>query len=125
MDRYNAFESPDAATWLEQDDQERVEVVLQYHRRTREGLPDARLHALIHVVVENQIAVGEELPVRATVARLMDEGLDRHDAIHAVGSLLAGAMFDLVKGGTGSRDPDQEYLMNLQGLSATEWRKAR
>ena len=35
---------------------------------------------MAHVVVENQVALGEATPVPATLDRLMDEGLDRHDA---------------------------------------------
>jgi hypothetical protein len=31
--------------------------------------------------VENQAALGDEIPVRGTLERLMGEGLDRHAAI--------------------------------------------
>lgn len=51
---------------------------------------------LIHVVVENQIALGDEIPVRRAVQRLMSEGLDRHDSIHAVGSVLIGHIGELL-----------------------------
>ena len=39
----------------------------------------------------------DELPVRRTAQRLMSEGLDRHDAIHAIGSVLAGNIHDLMR----------------------------
>ncbi|MGY4231832.1 hypothetical protein ACVIIW_000779 [Bradyrhizobium sp. USDA 4449] len=44
-------------------------------------------HAKFYAIVESQIA-DAELPVRGTVERLMAEGIDRHEAIHAVGSVL-------------------------------------
>ncbi|MGY4511289.1 hypothetical protein [Bradyrhizobium sp. USDA 3650] len=47
------------------------------------------MHAVIHAVVESQIA-DRELPVRAAAQRLMSEGLDRHEAIHAIRSVLVG-----------------------------------
>jgi hypothetical protein len=50
-------------------------------------LPNAQLHAVIHVVVENQLALGEEVVVE-TLARLQREGLGRHDGVHAIGSFL-------------------------------------
>jgi hypothetical protein len=55
------------------------------------------VHAAIHVAVENQIAMGVEL-VGETVARLVAEGLDRHEAIHAIGALLAEDVFALARG---------------------------
>jgi hypothetical protein len=42
---------------------------------------------VFHVIVENQAAQGLETPVRRTLARLQAEGLSRHDAVHAVGSI--------------------------------------
>jgi hypothetical protein len=52
-----------------------------------------RAHAANHVIVENQLAMGDATVVPATLARLMQEGLDRHDAIHAIGSVLVGIFF--------------------------------
>jgi len=34
-----------------------------YHRRARIRLPNEKVHAVIHAIVENQIALGDELPV--------------------------------------------------------------
>lgn len=82
--RYEANEQPDSETWLQLDEIERVERVMDYHRRTRVKLANPKLHAMTHVVVENQLALGEATPVPTTLERLMDEGLDRHEAIHAI-----------------------------------------
>jgi hypothetical protein len=48
---------------------------------------------MTHVIVENQVALGEAYPVQSVLLRLMEEGLDRHDAIHAIGSVLAERLF--------------------------------
>ena len=40
-------------------------------------------------IVENQVALGDAFAARAVLLRLMAEGLDRHEAIHAIGSVLS------------------------------------
>jgi hypothetical protein len=87
--RYDASTAPDPQAWLELDEQERIELVIAYHRRYH--LPmgqDPKMHGVAHVIVENQVAMGDATVVPATLARLMREGLNRHDAIHAIGSVL-------------------------------------
>jgi len=48
----------------------------------------ARAHAATHGIVENQAAMGHATVVPTTLDRLMRDGLDRHDAVHAIGSVL-------------------------------------
>jgi hypothetical protein len=48
-------------------------------------------------MVETQIALGDETPARRTAQRLMDAGLDRHEAIHAIGWVLIEFMSDLME----------------------------
>jgi hypothetical protein len=61
--------------------------VIQYHRRQGIRLPDKTVHALIHVIVENQVALGDKYPVKSVLSRLIAEGLNRHEAVHAIGSV--------------------------------------
>ncbi|WP_063958231.1 hypothetical protein [Bradyrhizobium manausense] len=126
---YDPFIEPDPEQWLALDEEERIDLVMDYHQRAGIRLPRPELHATLHAVVESQIA-DPELPVRSTVERLMDEGLDRHEAIHAVGSVLAGHMNDLVrnfeergaKPGTGAgEDPNVRYFEQLKALTAEQW----
>ena len=72
--------------------------------------PNAKVHAVMHAIIENQIALGDEIPVQRTAQRLMDEGLDRHDTIHAIGSVLVGHMFDLTRQPATDDDPNQPLL---------------
>ena len=115
-------DKPPRSDWLETDEGERVEVVASYHRRRRIDLPNTELHAVIHVVVENQLALGEPVVVE-TVARLRREGLSRHDALHAIGSVLANDLFELMQENTETTgDTYRRYLDRLQKLTAKDWR---
>ena len=119
---YDPQHAPDPKAWLALDEGERTELVLQYHRRARVRLPNVRLHATIHVIVENQVALGDEIPVRRTLERLRAEGLDRHDAVQAVGSVVAKRIYELLKEGLPTGDPNEPYWAELESLTAEGWR---
>ena len=125
MEQYDPLLAPDPAEWLATDEGERIALVVEYHQGGRVKLPNQRLHATIHVVVESQIAMGGELPVRRVLERLPAEGLDRHEAIHAVGSVLAGHMYDLMKPGAPKADPNEAYWGELESLTVESWRRVR
>ncbi|MEN8150147.1 MAG: DUF1841 family protein, partial [Planctomycetota bacterium] len=88
LETYHPLRTPDPEAWLAMDEQERIALVELRHEDERVELDNVTLHAVIHVIVENQLAMQDE-DVRQTLDRLMAEGLDRHDALHAVGSVLA------------------------------------
>jgi hypothetical protein len=98
MERYDPESAPVGGDWLEIDEGERLLLVEEYHRDARIPLPKRarRLHASMHVAVENQLASNDEPVVRA-LARVMKEGLSRHEAVHAIGSLVAEEVYDLLK----------------------------
>ena len=122
MDSYDPNRSRAAAQWLQLDEAERIELVSSYHRRKKIHLPNAQLHAVIHVVVENQLALGEQVVVE-TLARLQREGLSRHDALHAIGSALATDLYELMQeSAEPTGDTYHRYLERLQKLTATSWR---
>jgi len=120
--RYDADRQPDVQAWLDLDESERIDIVIDYHRRTRVDLENAKVHAIVHMVVENQIALGDPLAVSSTLARLMDEGLDRHDAVHAVGSIIMGVMFDTLRKPGAKDDLNARYIRELATLTAASWR---
>jgi hypothetical protein len=121
---YDPLKPPEPEKWLSLDEDERLDLVESFHRRARIRLPNATVHAAIHAAVENQIALGDEIPVKRTVLRLMSEGLDRHDAIHAVGSVLIGHMNELL-GRPAAADPNPAYYGALDQLTAKSWRSSR
>ena len=105
------------------DDGERIERVQAWHRKARVRLPNAKVHAVLHTVVETQIAM--KLPaVTGAMARLMAEGLDRHEAVHAVGSVLITHIADLLADKTAGGDPNEKYYAELDQLTAESWRRA-
>ena len=55
----------------------------------------------------------------------MDEGLDRHEAIHAIGSVLVEFMTDLMKAPESGRDPNVAYFAALERLAAANWLSGR
>jgi hypothetical protein len=122
--RYDARKAPDAEGWLELDEQDRIDQIIEYHRRRR--LPvgeNARAHATAHAIVENQVALGDVTVVPATLDRLMREGLDRHDAIHAIASVLMGVIFDAFRNPEGQPiDINDAYGRQLAELTAASWR---
>jgi hypothetical protein len=121
MDAYDPDTTPTPTDWLQTDEGERIELVSAYHRRKKIRLPNLQLHAVIHVVVENQIALGEEI-VAETLVRLRSEGLSRHDALHAIGSLLAENLYELMQEDQSAADePYRRYLERLQRLTARNW----
>jgi hypothetical protein len=63
--RYDPLQTPEPGEWLSLDENECIRLVKDYHRRARIRLPNRKAHALFHVIVENQIALGDEIPVRA------------------------------------------------------------
>ena len=107
---------------MAREEQERADLALRYHRRPGVSLPNERMHATFHVIIENQIAMGDELPVRRAVDRLMAEGLDRHEAIHAVGSVLAAHLNDALADRHARAFPKVAYNAAIERLTAESWR---
>jgi len=121
VDSYDPDRAPASADWLATDEGERIKLVSAYHRGRRIKLPNAQLHAVIHVIVENQLALGEEVVVNA-LARLQTEALSRHDALHAIGSVLAVDIYELMREEADTGDVYSRYLERLAKLTAAQWR---
>jgi len=60
-------------------------------------MPNPHTHAMMHVIVENQLALGDPPETRATLERLLAAGLSRHAAVHAVGSVVAEALWKVLR----------------------------
>jgi len=122
MKRYSPFKAPDAAEWLAMDEGERVALAEDYHRRKRVPLPSPMAHAAFHAIVENQIALGVTAVVE-TLARLQEEGLDRHDAVHAICSILCEFVYSVLKGTPYALEGEaqKEYENRLKVLTARSW----
>jgi len=120
--KYNPLIEPDARQWLTVADAKKLELVLKYHRGTRAELPNEKLHAVVHAIIENQVALGDETPVAEAVQRLMGEELDRHMAIHAVGCVLAKYIYEIKSSKDNqARDFHSAYFDEVRVLTAQQW----
>jgi hypothetical protein len=124
MDRYDPEVAPDPEDWVALDEGERILLVEWYHRDARIDIPKAAraLHASMHVVVENQLAENDEPVVRA-LARLMKERLSRHDAVHAIGSVVAEQIYDALKLKDTPASLRARYYAAVERLTAATWRE--
>jgi len=120
-DRYDPLRAPDPDQWLALDEHDRIARVSAYHKRAGIELPNVQVHAMLHVTVENQIALGDETPVRNKARQLMAQGLDRHDAIHAIASVLIKHMADMMRDPEATDDPNRRYYAALNRLNARKW----
>jgi hypothetical protein len=123
MTGYDPLKAPSSEEWLDLDESKRMLLVEGYHRHARIPLPNARAHAVFHVIVENQVALGDVTPVRETLRRLMMEGIDRHEAIHAVASVLSEHMNELIGGALQQSDSNASYFASLAKLTVKSWRQ--
>jgi hypothetical protein len=124
MTAYDPSRDPDARGWLELDEQERIDLVRRYHRRAGIRLPNATLHAVVHMIIENQLAETDPRVVD-TLGRLVREGLDRHEALHAMGALVAEHLWKVMREPSGASRGTEEYHQALATLTADQWREAR
>ena len=126
MKHYDPEVAPNAAEWLALDEQTRIRLAEAHHRAARIKLPSIKAHAVVHVVVENQIAEGLEPVVRA-MARLRVEGLSRHDALHAIGTAVAEHLFEAMNPKTSDEEfantAQARYNAAVERISAKEWRR--
>src|SRR5690349_5368390 len=108
-DRYDPLHAPDPEAWLALDEQDRIARVSAYHTRSGIDLPNVQVHATLHAIVENQIALGDETPVRNKARQLMAQGLDRHEAIHAIAAVLIKHITTMMHDPDASVEPNRRY----------------
>jgi hypothetical protein len=119
---YDGSRTPDPTAWLALDEDERKAVVQEHHERSRDAhapVPSPQLHAAMHVVAETQIAANDPPEARNALERLVREGLHRHEAVHAVASVSADELFQVMHE---NRPYDAERLARgLDALTAEAW----
>jgi len=123
MKKYNALLAPKPEEWMALDESERIHLVKIFHEDFEEEVPEGkeRIHASIHVIVENQLIETEYVPI--VVKKLIQQGLDRHDALHAVGAIIAEDLFNIHHSKEGEDWDEKAYIKHLKNLTAKRWRK--
>jgi hypothetical protein len=124
LKQYDPFHNaPAPSEWLELDEGTRIDLVLAHHANVEVELPNEQLHAAMHVIVENQLALEVE-PVPATIQRLVRQGLDRHEAVHAIGAVLSENIYAVLSSEEGKLD-QLRTRNRLNKLTAKRWRKGK
>jgi uncharacterized protein DUF1841 len=117
---YDANAAPDPELWLTADESRKLAAIEAHHRALGDDLPNLRLHATMHAIVENQLAADAPAEARATLERLVAAGVARHDAIHAIGSVVAGAVWSVLRR---HEAVDREAMVAaLARLDPDDWR---
>lgn len=111
MMTYDPAVAPNVEDWLGLDEQSRMDVVAEYHRvnRVQVARRDRMMHAAIHAIVETQIASRDPAEVAEAMARLTAAGMERHEALHAIGATLASYMFSLSRDASIGEDGHARY----------------
>jgi len=124
MKKYHASQTPGSDEWLELDESTRIDLVQHHHKTAgidfQKGAEE--LHAMIHVVVENQIAMGIDA-VSAAISKLLRQGLSRHEAIHAIGAIISEDIFEIVN--SKQEFNKSRYRRRLDKLTAKRWKKGK
>jgi Domain of unknown function (DUF1841) len=122
MKRYDPDKEPDAAKWLALSEAERIELATDVHRADRLDADALVLHSALHVAVETQLATREPASVPHALARLRAQGLSRHDAVHAIASVLAEQLQAAVGGGaTSATSLPKAYDDAISVLDGNKW----
>ena len=119
---YNPDVAPDARDWLALPELERIRIAQSYHVAMRVKVPNMKAHAALHAAVENQIASGYG-PSKRAIDRLQVEGLSRHEAIHAIASVVTDFVYELRQGQTEEQRATYQSRMGaaIEHLHAKDW----
>ena len=116
---YDANTAPDPEVWLATDESLKLAAIEAHHGTLAVDLPNPRLHATMHAIVENQLAANAPAESRATFERFVAAGVTRHEAVHAIGSVVADALWSVLRRNA-SVDRDA-MIAALAGLDPSDW----
>ena len=119
MRRYDPNQTPNPTEWLALDEGQRILLIERFHKQHGEYGESLKVHSIMHAVVEEQLAEKIE-PVKDAFLRLRKDGLNRHDAIHAIGSVLAEYIWEMLKEDEVG-DVNEEYYDRLSQLTKRSW----
>lgn len=123
MTFYDPEIAPESTPWLAIPEQERMRVIKNYHVASQIKLSNIKAHAAMHALVENQIATGYG-PSKRAIVRLQEEGLSRHKALHAIGSVIAELYYETTMSPPTVESGELQLRMKsaIENLSAKQWK---
>jgi hypothetical protein len=122
LSSYDAGRAPKRHRWLKMSEGDRMDQVETYHEESRPHPPASNptMHAITHVVVETQLALDDPPEVRKALERLLEGGIERHEAIHAIGTLVTEHILGSMQ--EGGKPDSGSYVEALGALSASTLR---
>lgn len=122
MNRYDPDVPPDPQAWLAMDESSRISLINSCHASHGEFGESLLAHAAMHAAIETQLASSEPVEATQALQRLVDAGLSRHDAVHAIGTVLADFIFAMLKSPDEAQGFDQSaYASALSDLTVSSW----
>lgn len=121
---YDPDNPPDPREWLALGEEERTRLIEEYYEREGGYGGSLEVHAKVHEVIETQLAE-RVTPVKAAFVRLRDNGLNRQEAIRAIGSVLAPRILRIEDPEDLTSAPNRDYFSALEALTADRWHEAR
>ena len=116
MHQYDPKKKPKPGEWLALDEAERIVMAERYHSRHGDFGESLSMHSTIHSIVETQLA--EKVPaVKTAFKRLRRQGLNRHDPIQAIGSVLAEQVWEIMAGSWASGACNGDHFPGLESLT--------
>ena len=98
------------------EDAEKLLLIEEYHDRLGTQIPIRDVHVSLHGIAENQLAMG--IPqVGLALDRLMAQGLDRHQALHAISTVIMEYLYGKLSDGA----DENAYIRQIEGLTADKW----
>jgi len=121
---YDADKDADPEEWLAMDEGEQHLWVGAYHalKKPHDLPPDPEIHSIMHVVAETWLAADDPPEARPALARLIAEGLTRHEAIHAIAMVFADQIWEINQG---RKPSNEEISRKLAGLDRASWEKGQ
>jgi len=103
------------------DELDRFALVESYHRNAGISQHEAARNLTRHRRKSGRAR--RSVPVRNTLEHQINERIDRHEAIHAVASVLIEFISDVVRGSSAQFDPKRPVLHRAGRADGESWRK--
>ena len=119
---YDPDLDPDPSTWRSIDAHDRVRLVMSHHAQNRISVSDSRMHALLHVNIENMLLQGKG-PVTRALEKLRAEGHPRHKAIHILATVWLAYPVGSIGGSANLTHQEQQLAFNaaMETITGEGW----
>ncbi|RLJ39053.1 hypothetical protein C8C98_2787 [Acidovorax sp. 106] len=119
---YDPDFDPDPSTWRSIDAHDRVRLVISHHAQNRISVSDNRMHALLHVNIENMLLQGKG-PVTRALEKLRAEGHPRHKVIHILATVWLAYPVGSIGGSANLTHQEQQLAFNaaMETITGEGW----